>query len=252
MKGDFGKDCYRSSCDNGNAKYWHFSNKTYYCEECARELNEANRTDAIELYGHDLLILDENHCLCGVQGMDKKANYDRLFSELKEGNAILFWKIMENNHPLKYGPFSNFSRHSIIEDGIEYRTSEHYFQANKFKYRSKDYMDVVDSGSPKDAAHTGRDRSRPIKANWEDIKAKVMLHTIRLKFDQHPELKDLLLGTGEKYIVEDSPVDWIWGCGSDRTGENYLGRLLMILRARYCGKKSEDSLASFDDEYSPV
>lgn len=251
MKGDFGQECYRSSCENGNARYWHFSNRTYYCEECARELNEANRADAMALYGHDLLILDAKHSLCGIHGADKQANYDRLFEELKNGNAILFWKTMEGGRHLKYGPFSNFSRHSIVEDGIEYRTSEHYFQANKFKYLSKDYMDVVESGTPKDAANTGRDRSRPIKANWEAIKADVMLHTVKLKFDQHPDLKELLLGTGEKAIFEDSPIDWVWGIGSDRTGENYLGRLLMILRDHYRGKKSEDTLASFEHEYFP-
>jgi N-glycosidase YbiA len=31
-------------------------------------------------------------------------------------------------------------------------------------------------------------------------------------------------------IIEDSPVDYFWGCGIDRTGTNQLGRILMQVR----------------------
>ncbi len=32
----------------------------------------------------------------------------------------------------KYGEFSNFSRHGIEQDGKWWKTTEHYFQAQKF------------------------------------------------------------------------------------------------------------------------
>jgi ribA/ribD-fused uncharacterized protein len=33
------------------------------------------------------------------------------------------------------------------------------------------------------------------------------------KFSQHEELKQFLLQTGDKILVEASPVDFIWGIG---------------------------------------
>jgi N-glycosidase YbiA len=31
--------------------------------------------------------------------------------------------------------------------------------------------------------------------------------------------------------VEDSPVDYFWGCGIDRSGQNQLGQILMQVRS---------------------
>ena len=39
-----------------------------------------------------------------------------------------------------------------------------------------------------------------------------------------------LLSTGERKLIEDSPVDYYWGCGEDGSGVNMLGKLLMELR----------------------
>lgn len=36
-----------------------------------------------------------------------------------------------------------------------------------------------------------------------------------LKFSQNPELREILLSTGSKMIVEASPSDKIWGIGFD-------------------------------------
>jgi N-glycosidase YbiA len=51
------------------------------------------------------------------------------------------------------------------------------------------------------------------------------------KFNSHPELRKLLLATGLAQIVEDSPRDYFWGCGEDRSGLNHLGKILMQIRA---------------------
>ena len=31
-------------------------------------------------------------------------------------------------------------------------------------------------------------------------------------------------------IIEDSPTDYYWGCGKDKTGRNELGKILMKVR----------------------
>jgi len=57
-----------------------------------------------------------------------------------------------------------------------------------------------------------------------------MRTVLRLKFIQHPRLKDLLLDTGDDHLVEDSPTDYWWGIGADQSGQNQLGNLLEELR----------------------
>jgi ribA/ribD-fused uncharacterized protein len=56
-----------------------------------------------------------------------------------------------------------------------------------------------------------------------------MSKALRAKFAA-PALKTLLLSTGERPLVEDSPYDRYWGAGKDGRGKNRLGALLMELR----------------------
>jgi predicted NAD-dependent protein-ADP-ribosyltransferase YbiA (DUF1768 family) len=57
--------------------------------------------------------------------------------------------------------------------------------------------------------------------------------TIRFssKSDRYRDFSNLLLGSGEETIEEDSGKDYYWGTGADGTGQNKLGLLLMRLRA---------------------
>lgn len=56
-KGEFGKNCNRSTCQNPNSAYWYnYSTRKYYCGDCAILINEANKEDATKLFGHDLCL----------------------------------------------------------------------------------------------------------------------------------------------------------------------------------------------------
>jgi ribA/ribD-fused uncharacterized protein len=76
----------------------------------------------------------------------------------------------------------------------------------------------------------GRDRARPLRPDWEQVKDDVMRRAVRRKFETHPALRQVLLATGDELIVEDAPNDWYWGCGKDGTGKNMLGHILMDVR----------------------
>lgn len=52
-----------------------------------------------------------------------------------------------------------------------------------------------------------------------------------LKFSQNPGLLDILVGTGERPLVEHTEKDKYWGDGGDGSGKNRLGVLLMEVRA---------------------
>lgn len=101
----------------------------------------------------------------------------------------------------EYGEFSNFSPHPIEIDGKTWPTSEHYFQAQKF-VGTKHEEEIRLAKSPMTAAKMGRDRTKPLRADWETVKDNIMTEALKAKFTQHPTLKNLLLNTKDAYIVE--------------------------------------------------
>lgn len=129
-----------------------------------------------------------------------------------------------------YGCFSNFSRHRFELDGKWWSTSEHYFQAQKFA-GTPHLERVRQAPSAKAAAALGRDRSLPLRADWDAVKDDVMRRAVLQKFSTHPELRAILLATGEELIVENAPKDYYWGSGTDGSGQNRLGQILMEVRA---------------------
>ncbi len=128
-----------------------------------------------------------------------------------------------------YGAFSNFSRHGVEMDGLWWPTVEHYFQAQKFDdATARERIRKV--STPKQAAALGRDRSMPLRADWEMVKVDIMAAAVLKKFTTHAEPRALLLSTNERSLVEAAPGDYFWGAGQDGTGENHLGRILMDVR----------------------
>lgn len=130
----------------------------------------------------------------------------------------------------EYGCFSNFSKHPIIIDGKEWKTTEHYFQAQKFAGTSYE-EEIRLLRTPREAADRGRDRSLPLRKDWEVVKDDVMRKAVKTKVEKYPEVRSLLKSTGDATIIEDSAVDWYWGCGKDGKGKNMLGKILMEIRS---------------------
>lgn len=128
-----------------------------------------------------------------------------------------------------YGYFSNFAPYPITLKGQIWPTTEHYFQAQKFADTEHEEA-IRQAQTPKDAAQMGRDRRRPLRSDWEQIKDKVMREALYAKFTQHADLQSHLLGTGTAQIVEHTQNDTYWGDGGDGSGQNKLGRLLMEVR----------------------
>ncbi len=57
-----------------------------------------------------------------------------------------------------------------------------------------------------------------------------MRKAVLRKFETHKDIRDILLSTDNEEIVENSPIDFYWGCGSDGSGKNMLGIILMEVR----------------------
>lgn len=151
---------------------------------------------------------------------------DDCFEEQMTMAPIKFYKIAE-----PYGCFSNFSRYPITIDGKTWASTEHYFQAQKFA--GTPYEERVRSQNlPREAAEMGRDRSLPLREDWEQVKDDVMRTAVMAKFSQYPELKWTLLSTGDVQIIEHSKNDSYWADGGDGSGKNMLGIILMETREK--------------------
>ncbi len=130
-----------------------------------------------------------------------------------------------------YGCFSNFSRHGFKLDGDWWITSEHYFQAQKFVETDCLWFEKIrDVTTPKDAANMGRSCQHPLRTDWESVKDEIMYQAVLCKFQNHPDIQEILLATSDELIVENARSDYYWGCGADGSGKNKLGEILMKVR----------------------
>jgi N-glycosidase YbiA len=143
--------------------------------------------------------------------------------------TIYFYKVDE-----PYGCFSNFSLHKIEIQGVWWLTVEHYYQAQKFVGTADAVIIpmIHTASTATHAAALGRDCSRRLRPDWERVKTEVMAAAVLQKFLTHADIREILISTGNQLLVENSPTDYYWGCGGDRTGANHLGKILMGVREK--------------------
>lgn len=141
-------------------------------------------------------------------------------------DEIKFYSVIDD-----FGEFSNFAHFPIKLAKKLWPTTEHYFQAQKFK-DAKDQEQIRQAKTPMIAAKLGRDRKKKLRRDWESAKVNVMRDALMAKFTQHDELKKLLLSTNEAKLIEHTENDDYWGDGGNGKGKNMLGKLLMQIREK--------------------
>ena len=128
-----------------------------------------------------------------------------------------------------YQEFSNFYKSKILLEGKEWPTVEHYFQAQKFQ-SNPEYQETIRSAKePNKAKMLGGTREHPIRNDWDTYRNDVMKKALNAKFTQNVNLKEKLLATKNRPLVE-ATTDSYWGQGRNKKGTNKLGLLLMELR----------------------
>ena len=144
-----------------------------------------------------------------------------------------------------YPCFSQFHECTIVDNDTTYRTAEQYMMAAKARYFNDDvsHTKIMRSLSPSHAKALGRAVEGYVDAEWDAVRYDIVLAGNILKFTQNEDLKNILLATGDKIIVEASPTDDIWGIALDEDvdadiiqdvskwkGQNLLGFVLMDVR----------------------
>lgn len=131
----------------------------------------------------------------------------------------------------------------IDKNGVIYNCVEQYFHAKKAllfddKMMYDKIMSVV---TPKVQKKYGRMVKGFDENKWIKNREQIMYDGCFLKFSQNKKLKEYLLSTGDKIIVEASPYDKVWGIGLGKNhvdvanvkkwrGKNLLGKCLMEVR----------------------
>lgn len=129
----------------------------------------------------------------------------------------------------EYGYLATYSNYGFFDNGIYYKTSEHYYQSKKFL--DNDIVNkIINAKTPKEASLIGRDRNNKIREDWKYIKQDVMYNAVLLKFRANKDIRKKLIETGDAYIIEETVKENYWGCGKNKDGFNYYGKILCKVR----------------------
>jgi ribA/ribD-fused uncharacterized protein len=100
-------------------------------------------------------------------------------------------------------------------DGREYASAEHWMMCAKARlFEDPDIAEQILAAShPGEAKALGRRIRGFDEAVWVEHRYEIVVAGNVAKFGQHEDLRRFLLDTGERVLVEASPVDRIWGIG---------------------------------------
>jgi ribA/ribD-fused uncharacterized protein len=139
--------------------------------------------------------------------------------------------------------FSQWYESPFAVEGYTYRTAEHWMMAQKaILFEDKEIFDkILQCYKPAEAKELGRQVRGYDDTLWNTQKFEIVKQGNIHKFGQHSLLKEYLLKTENRVLVEASPVDTIWGIGLSKDskeinninawrGENLLGFALMETR----------------------
>ena len=142
-------------------------------------------------------------------------------------------RFLSNFYPHKKGGGFYSHRLNIYYGGITFDCVENAYQAAKT--RDENIRLKISRMTPYEAkAFWECEEHRKYLADgWEKRRLEIMQELIKQKFCNHPDLKKMLLDTGDAVLEEGN--DWgdtFWGI-CDGKGENHLGKILMRIR-QYC------------------
>jgi ribA/ribD-fused uncharacterized protein len=103
----------------------------------------------------------------------------------------------------------------FLVEGVRYATAEHWMMAGKARLfgDAEAERQALDAGSPAAAKRAGRLVRGFDDAIWERERSAIVRAGSVHKFGQNAELRDFLLATGDRVLVEASPLDRVWGIG---------------------------------------
>jgi ribA/ribD-fused uncharacterized protein len=141
-----------------------------------------------------------------------------------------------------FGWLGNMSAYPVEYEGKKYRTTEALFQCLRFE--DEDVIEEIrEQKSPMAAKMIAKKHKEKMVVEAGSMKdVKNMYRVLALKLEQHPDLREMLLKTEDRIIIEDCTrrdrgSARVWGAvlvDGEWEGKNYLGKLWMMLRNKLC------------------
>ena len=139
--------------------------------------------------------------------------------------------------------FSQWFERDFVVNGYTYKCAEQYMMAQKAKLFGDEeiFQRILEVKTPKTMKDLGRKVKGFDSRVWNQHKFSIVVTGNLAKFSQNQDLKEFLLATDDKVLVEASPYDNVWGIQLKATdpravdptqweGENLLGFALMQVR----------------------
>jgi len=173
------------------------------------------------------------------------SNLDELINAYERGEKFkyIFFSTHDKTTPISKTCLSQWYDSSFTENSTTYKTAEHYMMAKKAELFGdfKSLEKILKAPHPMQAKELGREITGFKEELWNKHKFDIVFQGNLLKFSQNQELKEFLINTKQRVLVEASPKDKIWGIGlSQRNiylenptkwqGKNLLGFVLMRVR----------------------
>lgn len=158
---------------------------------------------------------------------------------------VFFWRPAATpGHEVGEWLLSQWWLGDFTVDGVVYRSAEHFMMAEKARLFGDDETRarILAAAEPDVVKKLGRAVRGFDQDTWVASRYGIVLRGNVAKFGQDRVLTDFLVGTGDKVLVEASPLDVIWGIGLSADnpkaqdpgqwrGQNLLGFALMDARA---------------------
>lgn len=128
-----------------------------------------------------------------------------------------------------YDFLSNFFMRPIKFEELIFKSVEHGYQAAKAHDNLELEQQILDAKTASETKKLGKKANLP--HDWDSIgKLEVMTALVEMKFEQHTDLMDKLIATGDAELVEGNWWgDTYWGVCKG-VGQNMLGKILMNIR----------------------
>lgn len=161
----------------------------------------------------------------------------------KQFEFLFFWGSKGPADKITNAVFSQWYKCNFQEDDIVYNCAEQYMMAQKAKLFNDEeiFNKIMSSNDPKEMKALGRKVKNFNAEIWDKNCVDIVTRGNVLKFSQNEKLKQYLLDTKDKILVEASPYDAIWGIKMSRDnpdvldpnkwqGTNFLGFALVEVR----------------------
>ncbi|HEP0307830.1 MULTISPECIES: NADAR family protein [Providencia] len=140
----------------------------------------------------------------------------------KKFKYIFFWGHQTKQSQITKSCFSQWYPSPFVINNHRFASAEHFMMAEKARlFGDLETLDkIIHAPNPGAAKAFGREVRGFKQDIWDENRFTIVVAANMAKFSQNKEIKQFLLATNERVLVEASPVDKIWGIGLAEDAEN--------------------------------